>query len=72
MFTDSHISQINVQSPARRSKPAAFSSVEERFRRAKARLSAAQQEKMEAAYEFMAARDALTHWLEEVWPVQGE
>lgn len=72
MYVDSHVSQINVQPSAHRTKSATFSSVEERYRRAKARLSAAQQEKMEAALEFMAARDALADRMEEVWPEQGQ
>ena len=73
MYTDSSASQINVQIfgvqiSARRPETAAFASVEEQYRKAKARLSAAQQEKMEAAVEFMAARAALSRWMEEIWP----
>lgn len=72
MYTDSHAPQINVQVPARRPESAAFPCVEEQYRKAKARLAAAQQEKLEAAYEFMAARAALSRRMEEIWPGRGE
>ncbi len=45
-------------------------SMEERYRQAKARLSAAQQERMEAGIEFLAARAALRDRMEEIWPGQ--
>jgi hypothetical protein len=47
-------------------------SVEEQYRQAKARLAAAQQEKLEAAWEFMAARAALSRRMEEIWPGRKE
>ncbi len=72
MYTDSHASQVNVQITARRPDPAPPASVEQQYRQAKARLAAAQQEKLEAACEFMAARAALSRRLEEIWPGRGE
>ncbi len=72
MYTDSLASQINVLPPVSFPEPAAFPSVEEQYRNAKARLSAAQQEKLEATVEFLAARAALSRWLEAVWPGQEE
>ena len=39
---------------------------------AKARLESAQREKLEAATEFLAAREALSQILEAHWPGQGE
>lgn len=41
---------------------------EQRFEAAKARLLAAQQEKLEASAEFLAARAALSRTLETLWP----
>ena len=69
-YTESNASRTGVRIPARRPEPAAFPSVEEQYRRAKARLTAAQQEKMEASVGFLAARAALSRWMEEVWPGQ--
>ena len=73
MYTDSYASQITA--PTRRgrsSDPAAFPSLEEQYRKAKARLSAAQQEKMEATAAFLDARAALSRRMEEIWPGQDE
>ena len=52
---------LESQTPA---KPAAASEAEERYRAAQARLRAAQQEKMEATDEFLAARAALRDGLD--------
>ncbi len=73
MYTNSHASQINARPlPRRPPKPPAIPSVEEQYWNAKARLAAAQQEKLEATVEFLAARAALSRWLEAVWPGQEE
>ena len=50
----------------------ALSSLETNYDAAKARLQAAQQEKLEAAAEFLAARAALHQTLETFWPEKGE
>lgn len=49
-----------------------LSSIEANYHAAKARLQAAQQEKLEAAAEFLAARAALHQTLETFWPEDGE
>ncbi len=49
-----------------------FSILEKNYDAAKARLQAAQQEKLEAAAEFLAARAALHQTLETFWPEKGE
>ena len=49
-----------------------FAETEERLEAAKARLVAAQQEKLEAAAEFLAARAALRQALEALWPSRCE
>ena len=46
----------------------AFAETARQYEKAKARLLAAQQEKMEAAAELMALRASLSHYLEVVWP----
>lgn len=70
MVTEDHASRINVRPSVSCPEPAAFPDVEERYRNAKARLSAAQQEKAEAALDFLAARTDLNRWLEAAWPGQ--
>lgn len=49
-----------------------LSSIETNYSAAKARLQAAQQEKLEAAAEFLAARAALHQTLETFWAEEGE
>ena len=67
-YTESSALRTGARIPVRRPEPAAFPSVEEQYRKAKARLTAAQQEKLEAAVGFLAAREAPSRWMEEVWP----
>ncbi len=69
MYADDHGRQVKSR-PSADCPPAPAPSVEERFRKARARLSIAQEERMEAGVEFLAARAALRGWMEEVWPGQ--
>lgn len=46
--------------------------LEQNYYAAKARLQAAQQEKLEAAAEFLAARASLHQTLETFWPEESE
>ena len=69
-YTESSALRTGVRIPVRRPEPPTFPSVEEQYQKAKARLITAQQEKMEAAVGFLAARAALNRWMEEVWPGQ--
>ena len=75
MYADDHGRQVTHRPSDRPSAgcppgPVAVASAEGRHRQAKARLSAAQQESMEAGIEFLAARIALRNWMEEIWPGQ--
>ena len=49
-----------------------FAETEKRFEAAKARLQAAQEEKLKAAAEFLSARAALRQTLEALWPSSCE
>ena len=69
MYADDHGRQVKSR-PLANYPPAPAASLEERFRQAKARLSIAQEKRMEAGVEFLAARAALRGWMEEVWPGQ--
>jgi len=67
MYAGDHGRQVKTR-PFADCPPAPDASLEERFRQARARLSIAQEERMEAGAEFLAARAALRGWMEEVWP----
>lgn len=71
MYADDYDPDVSAQVPVSRPSTPAFACVEEQYRKAKARLSAAQQEKIEAAPEFLAARAALSRWMEAIWPGWG-
>lgn len=47
-----------------------FAETARQYEKAKARLLAAQEEKMEATAELMALRASLAHYLEAAWPGQ--
>ena len=72
MYADDYGPKVSAQAPMSRPSAPVSVCVEERYRKAKARLAAAQQEKLEAAFEFMAARAALSRRMEEIWPGQEE
>ena len=72
MYADDHGRQTTPRLSVGRLPRPAVASAEGRCRQAKARLSAAQQESLEAGIEFLAARAALHDWLEEIWPGQED
>lgn len=67
MYADDHGRQVKSR-PSVDCPPDLTDSLEERFRQAGARLTIAQEERMKAGVEFLAARAALRGWMEEVWP----